>query len=78
VPFFEGRKKVKLVSACRSRSIAVTTDNEVYEWGFTGSEGSQFQKLFDLPQDVVDVQLGTEFNLYLDRQGTVWVSGAIT
>ena len=36
VPFFEGRKKVKIVAACRSRSIAVTTDNEVYEWGFTG------------------------------------------
>ena len=42
VPFFVGRKQVKLVAACRARSIAITTDNEVYEWGFTGSEGEQF------------------------------------
>jgi hypothetical protein len=39
VPFFVARKKVKLIAACRARSIAVTNDNEVYEWGFTGEEG---------------------------------------
>ena len=39
VPFFEGKKVVRLIAACRSRSIAVTVDNFVYEWGFTGSEG---------------------------------------
>ena len=43
VPFFlAGKKQVKLVAACRARSIAVTTNNEVYEWGFTGSDGQQF------------------------------------
>jgi alpha-tubulin suppressor-like RCC1 family protein len=42
VPFFVSRKHVKLVAACRARSIAVTSDNEVYEWGFTGSDGEQF------------------------------------
>lgn len=39
VPFFEGRYKIKLVAASRSRSIAVTDQNEVFEWGFIGEEG---------------------------------------
>jgi alpha-tubulin suppressor-like RCC1 family protein len=79
VPFFVARKQVKLVAACRARSIAVTSDNEVYEWGFTGSEGQQFQLLHDqLPEEIVDVKLGTEFNLFLAKSGTLWVSGAIT
>jgi alpha-tubulin suppressor-like RCC1 family protein len=34
VPFFVGRKQVKIVAACRARSLAITTDNQVYEWGF--------------------------------------------
>ena len=42
VPFFETKNKVKLVTSCRSRSIAVTEENKVFEWGFTGSEGEQF------------------------------------
>ena len=39
VPFFETKNKVKLIASCRSRSIAVTEENKVFEWGFTGSEG---------------------------------------
>lgn len=42
VPFFEAKKQVKLIASCRSRSIAITEENEVYEWGFIGSEGEQF------------------------------------
>jgi alpha-tubulin suppressor-like RCC1 family protein len=34
VPFFVGRKQVKIVAACRARSLAITSDNQVYEWGF--------------------------------------------
>jgi len=61
---------VKLVAACRARSVAVTTDNEVYEWGFTGSEGEQFQRIVEeLPEEIVDVKLGLEFNLYLAKSG---------
>lgn len=78
VPFFVARKTVKLVAACRARSIAVTSDNEVYEWGFTGSEGEQFQLLHELPEEMIDVKLGLEFNLFLAKSGTLWISGAIT
>ena len=61
---------MKLVAACRARSVAVTTDNEVYEWGFTGSEGEQFQRIVEeLPEEIVDVKLGLEFNLYLAKSG---------
>jgi hypothetical protein len=50
--------------------VAVTTDNEVYEWGFTGSEGEQFQRIVEeLPEEIVDVKLGLEFNLYLAKSG---------
>ena len=75
VPFFVARKTVKLVAACRARSIAVTSDNEVYEWGFTGSEGELFH---ELPEEMIDVKLGLEFNLFLAKSGTLWISGAIT
>eukprot|EP00347_Sterkiella_histriomuscorum_P023980 403332724 len=78
VPFFEGRKQVKLIAACRSRSIAVTAENEVYEWGFTGEEGQQFQKLYDLPEDVQEIALGTEFNMFLTKNGNIWMSGEIS
>jgi hypothetical protein len=37
VPFFVGKKKVELIAACRSRSMAITSEGEVYEWGFLGS-----------------------------------------
>lgn len=56
----------------------MTTDNEVYEWGFTGSEGEQFQMLHELPEEMSDVKLGLEFNLFLAKTGTVYISGAIT
>jgi len=40
VPYFYINKiHVSKIAARRSRSIAVTIDNEVYEWGFVGSEG---------------------------------------
>ena len=41
VPWFHVNKKtVTNIAARRSRSIAITSDNEVYEWGFVGSEGT--------------------------------------
>jgi len=40
VPFFYvNKKKVSKIAARRSRSIAITANNEVFEWGFVGSEG---------------------------------------
>ena len=78
VPFFVGKKKVTHLSACRSRSIAVTSDNQVFEWGFTGSDGEQFQQLHQLEEPVKEVRIGLEFNLFLGQSGTLWYSGAIT
>lgn len=52
IPFFYGRKKISLIAACRSRSVAITTENEVYEWGFTGSDRQQFELLYELPSEV--------------------------
>lgn len=50
----------------------------MFEWGFVGSEGSQFRKLFDLPDKCVQVEIGLEFNLFLLEDGSVHMSGAIT
>lgn len=78
ISFFSNQKKVTKIAACRSRSVAITSELEVYEWGFTGSDRSQFEKLYDLPEEALDVKLGLEFNLYLLKSGEVWISGAIT
>ena len=69
---------MKLVAARRSRSIAITNDNEVYEWGFVGSDGTQFTKLYDLPGNCIQVECGLEFNLFLLEGGHLYMSGAIT
>jgi hypothetical protein len=56
VPWFHvNGKTVTNVAARRSRSIAITSDNEVFEWGFVGSEGTQFMKIADLPGSCKDV-----------------------
>ena len=70
---------MRLVAACRARSIAITAENEVYEWGFTGSEGEQYQRVVEeLPEEIIDIKLGLEFNLFLAKSGQVWVQGEIT
>lgn len=83
VPFFVGRKKIDLIAACRSRSIAITLEGEVYEWGFLGTTyedktRQQFELVHTLPEKAVSVKLGLEFNLYLSNQGNVWIYGAIS
>lgn len=79
VPFFKKHNyQVSKVAARRSRSIAITTENRVYEWGFVGSEGMQFKKLFNLPEECIQVEIGLEFNLFLLKNGSVYMSGAIT
>jgi alpha-tubulin suppressor-like RCC1 family protein len=41
VPYFWVEKKqISKIAARRLRSIAVTTEGEVFEWGFVGSEGT--------------------------------------
>jgi hypothetical protein len=47
----------------------VTADREVYEWGFIGSEGEQFQLIHTLEEGVRDVKMGAEFNLFLGESG---------
>lgn len=40
VPFFCANNiKIDKIAARRSRSVAVSTENKVYEWGFVGSDG---------------------------------------
>lgn len=34
--------------------------------------------LYELSEEIIDVRLGLEFNLFLAKSGTVWLSGAIT
>lgn len=88
VPFFIG-KKPKLVSACRSRSVALTEDGKVYEWGFVGSEKKQFNILHDFSQDssdknkeevdeIIDIKCGLEFTLFLSKNGKAYIIGAIS
>ena len=52
IPYFYANKiQVDKIAARRSRSIAVSTTNQVYEWGFVGSEGTQFTSLYELPEE---------------------------
>lgn len=54
--------------------MAITSDNEVYEWGFTGGEGEQFQLIVEsLPEEIKDVKLGLSFNLFLGVSGHLYV-----
>ena len=50
----------------------------MYEWGFVGEDGIQFKKLFQLPGECSQVEIGLEFNLFLLKDGTVYMSGLIT
>ena len=75
VPFFIG-KRVKIVAASRSRSMAVTEDNEIFEWGF--SESDQFSQFASFDEEVADVKLGSTFTLILTESGKVWFKGEIT
>jgi alpha-tubulin suppressor-like RCC1 family protein len=34
--------------------------------------------LHELPEEIIDVKIGLEFNLFLAKSGAVWVSGEIT
>lgn len=31
-----------------------------------------------MPEDVVEVALGTEFNMFLSKSGNIWMSGEIS
>ena len=57
VPYFVYKKiKIEKIAAIRSRSVAISTENDVYEWGFVDvDEGYQFKKLFTLPGECKDV-----------------------
>lgn len=81
--FFVHGIQIQKIAARRSRSIAISNDDEVFEWGFVGSdlEGSehqQFRKLCRLPGKCKQVEIGLEFNLFLLENGTVYIYGAIT
>ena len=79
VPFFKTNNyQITKIAARRSRSIAITTENKVYEWGFVGEDGIQFKKLFNLPDECIQVEIGLEFNLFLLKNGAVYMSGIIT
>ena len=88
VPFFIG-KRVKIVGACRSRSVALTQDGSVYEWGFVGSDYEQFHKIHDFSEllksadkesddEIVDIKCGLQFTIFLSKNGKVWISGCIS
>ena len=65
------------VAACRSRSVAVLGNNEVYEWGYVDS-GKQFSCVYQLPEGKVSqVEIGLSFNMFLMDNGDVWMSGEI-
>jgi len=66
------------VAAKRSRSIAVSVDHSVYQWGFVGEEGHQFMKLCTLPGPCKQVEIGLEFNLFLLENGDLFYFGTIT
>ena len=74
------------ICARRSRSLAVTQFNDVYEWGFLGSdvldgsysEVDQFNKLYLLPGKCQAVEIGLEFNLFLLENGAVYLGGVIS
>lgn len=79
VPYFVGRKQVKIVAACRARSLAITTENQVYEWGFNADGDEQFNVIHaELPEEMVDVKMGLQFNMFLTKDGEVYASGIIS
>ena len=88
MPFFQqNRLRISKIAARRSRSLAVTQFNDVYEWGFLGSdvdqEGAcseidQFRKLYLLPGKCKAVEIGLEFNLFLLENGAVYLGGLIS
>jgi len=79
VPFFRcSGKHVVKIAARRSRSLAITDTNDVYEWGFVGSDSMQFKKLFTLPGPCKEVEIGLEFNIFILENGSVYFSGVIT
>ncbi|CAI2379944.1 unnamed protein product [Moneuplotes crassus] len=86
VPFFIG-KKPQLVSACRSRSVALVDNGKVYEWGFLGSEKKQFNILYDFysedsildsEDEIIDIKCGLEYTLFLSKEGKVYIIGTIS
>jgi hypothetical protein len=79
VPFFHSNNiKIDKIAARRSRSVAVSTENKVYEWGFVGSDGEQFNNKLTLPAPCLQVEIGLEFDLYLLADGTLHMAGLIT
>ena len=65
------------VAACRSRSVAVLCNNEVYEWGYIPDK-KQFSCVYQLPEGkVTQVEIGLSFNMFLMSDGDVWMSGEI-
>ena len=84
IPFFIG-KSPKIVSACRSRSVCMTEDGKVYEWGFVGSEKRQFNILHDfsqtdseVPVEIIDIKCGLEYTIFLSKNGKVFIIGTIS
>lgn len=73
-------KKVKFVAASRSRSVAVDTDNQIYEWGYQNDpDRPQFYCYEDFKDsEIVDVKLGLTFMLVLTSDGRVHYNGEIT
>jgi alpha-tubulin suppressor-like RCC1 family protein len=62
-------------------SIAVTEENQVYNWGFLGDGEKQFSLIEDfgkMKEDIVDVKLGNTFMLFLTSSGKVYFKGSIS
>ena len=79
IPFFMKMKPqyVTHVAACRSRSVAVLCNNDVYEWGYV-SDKKQFDLVYQLPQGkVIQVEIGLTFNMFLMSDCNVFMSGQI-
>jgi alpha-tubulin suppressor-like RCC1 family protein len=67
-------KYVTHVAVCRSRSLAVMNDGEVYEWGYLDNdEAKQFEAVYRVPGKCVKVQAGLTFNVFLLKTGEVWL-----
>ena len=66
------------VAACRSRSVAVTDNNEVYEWGYLDGEEErpQFDLALQLPfGKVKQIAAGLAHNLFLMQDGSCYMCG---